>query len=777
MTLLPAAAFVAQVFLGRLLPRKGDWVPTAAVGVGLGLSLWLFFTRTVAHPHQAPDWHTVYGLLSVGRPGTGGLTGVPLGFTLLVDNLTIVMLVVVTLVSFLVHVFSIGYMHGDAKYVRFFAFLGLFTFSMLGLVIAGNLLLLFIFWELVGVCSYFLIGHYYEKKSAQAACLKAFLTTRVGDLGFFLGIMMIFAHVGSLDFPDIFRSALGDGKNPADGWTRGGLAVAAIGVWLGAVGKSAQFPLHVWLPDAMEGPTPVSALIHAATMVAAGVYLVARMFPFFAGPEFLAGNPFDSTALLVVAVVGGFTALFAATIAVVQTDIKKVLAYSTVSQLGYMMVGLGCGSVAWGMFHLWSHAFFKALLFLGSGSVIHSVGSQEMSDMGGLRKKMPITFATMGIGTLAISGVPLLSGFVTKDGILAQALAYGMHRGGVVAILPFAFAIVAAALTAFYMFRMLILTFFGEYRGPAAAPALAHAAPAAPPPAGSGGGQSPLHHRPASDEGGHAAAGGPIPPTHHGGPLDAGHGAGGHGPSAGSGHGGGHGEPHESPLVMTLPLMILAFLAVISAGVGAVLFSLKTDWFEHRVNDTLVGAAVAQIHAPYPAALTIRVSEHAEHFKHAEHTAHTVAMVSSLAVAGLGIFLAWLIFAGPLKGRDLVRAIPGLAAYKKVLVNLYYMDWFYARFVVGTVMVLRLILRFFDKWVIDGLVNLAGFLAERISWVSGRWDYHGVDGAVRGTAATIVAVGGEVRRVQSGKIGDYVWGTVLGLAVLVFAVVLIGTGL
>ncbi len=773
MTLLPLAAFVAQVFLGRILPRKGDWVPTTAVGVGLGLSLYLFFARTVTHPHQAPDWHSVYGLLSVGRPGAGGLVGLPLGFNLLVDNLTIVMLVVVTLVSFLVHVFSIGYMHGDPKYVRFFAFLGLFTFSMLGLVVAGNLLVLFIFWELVGVCSYFLIGHYYEKKSAQAACLKAFLVTRVGDLGFFLGIMIIFAHVGSLDFPDVFRSALGDGKNPADPWTRGWLTAAAICVWLGAVGKSAQFPLHVWLPDAMEGPTPVSALIHAATMVAAGVYLVARMFPFFAGPEFLAGNPFDSTALLVVAVVGGFTALFAATIAIVQTDIKKVLAYSTVSQLGYMMVGLGCGSVAWGMFHLWSHAFFKALLFLGSGSVIHSVGSQEMSDMGGLRKKMPITFVTMLIGTLAISGVPFLSGFVTKDGILAQALAYGMHRGGIVAILPFAFAIVAAALTAFYMFRMLILTFFGEYRGPAAAPALAHAAPPPPQPAahgagpstGLGHGSSPLHHRPASDEGGHAAAGGPIPPTHHGGPLDPGH------PAAGSGHGGGHGEPHESPLVMTLPLVALAGLSFFAAG----LFGLwKTDWFENRVKDELVGAAVAQLHAPAPAAIAIHEGEHAHHFHEAHKTAHYAALGASLGVASLGIFLAWLIFAGPLKGRDLVRTIPGLAAYKKVLVNLYYMDWFYGRFVVGTVMVLRLVLRFFDKWVIDGLVNLAGFLTERISWVSGRWDYHGVDGAVRGTAATIAAVGGEVRRVQSGKIGDYVWGTVLGLAVLVFAMILIG---
>ncbi|MEZ0229170.1 MAG: NADH-quinone oxidoreductase subunit L, partial [Planctomycetota bacterium] len=395
----------------------------------------------------------------MGRAGT-----IRFDFGFLIDNLCAIMLVVVTTVSLLVHIYSMGYMrdhhgHPAPRYGRFFAFLGLFTFSMLGLILTDNLFMLFCFWELVGVCSYFLIGFEFERPAAQVAQIKAFMTTRVGDLGFFFAILVIGAQVGSFRFDDIFASI------PNHQWQGWLLSLTAIMLFIGPMGKSAQFPLHVWLPDAMEGPTPVSALIHAATMVAAGVYLVARMFPFFAGLNFYegVGTYFDSTPLAVVAFTGGITALFAATIALCQNDIKKVLAYSTISQLGYMVLGIGVGSFSAGMFHLWTHAFFKALLFLGSGSVIHAVGTNDMREMGGLRRKMPITYFTFLIATAAISGVPFLSGFYSKEAILTQALAFGLHRGTLF-ILPFCMGMITAGLTAFYMFRIIFMTFTGEAR-------------------------------------------------------------------------------------------------------------------------------------------------------------------------------------------------------------------------------------------------------------------------------------------------------------------------
>ncbi len=459
---LPLAGFVVQAFFGKKLPRQGDWVPTLCIFAGLVICCVFMLPPFFASEHgiEAQRWYPQLGLnwLNVGGGdmGTGGFT---LHFGVFVDNLTVVMLFVVTLVSFLVHLYSWGYMHGEERYNRFFAYLALFSFAMLGLCISSNLLFLFIFWELVGLCSYFLIGFYFEKKSAQHASIKAFMTTRIGDLGFFIAILIIAAQVRSLEFHDIFESL-------RDGTTWVGAAAAlltfsGIALFFGPIGKSAQFPLHVWLPDAMEGPTPVSALIHAATMVAAGVYLVGRMFPFLAGPEYFQGNFFESDALYFVALIGGFTAFFAATIAFAQNDIKKVLAYSTISQLGYMMLGLGVGSVYAGLFHLTTHAFFKALLFLGSGSVIHAVHSNEMSDMGGLSKKMRITWITFMIGTLAIAGLPLLSGFYSKDAILAQAYAFGEHRGSTLAWLPYILGVVTAGMTCFYMFRMFFKTFHG----------------------------------------------------------------------------------------------------------------------------------------------------------------------------------------------------------------------------------------------------------------------------------------------------------------------------
>ena len=738
-TLLPLAGFVALVFLGQWLPRKGDWLATGIMGVCLILSLLLFGSAAgggLATPKYDP---AVYTFMQFGGNPAKNVPATTIGFSVLVDNMTAVMLVVVTVVSFLVHLFSIGYMHGDPKYRRFFAFLQLFTFSMLGHCIAGNLLLAFVFWELIGVCSYFLIGHFYDKNyddpnqiTPRQACVKAFITTRVGDLGFFLGIMMILAAVGSLEFPDIFRSAI-DAPTKAATWDAMG-GGAAWGTWLlfaagiafffGPVGKSAQFPLHTWLPDAMEGPTPVSALIHAATMVAAGVYMVARMFPFLAGPGYLSGDVFGSPALLVVMIVGGFTAIFAATIAVAQWDIKKVLAYSTVSQLGFMMLGIGAGSVAYGMYHLFTHAMFKACLFLGSGSVIHGCHhEQDMRKMGGLKSRMPITFYTMLIATLAIAGFPFLSGWVSKDGILVHAFATGLygdagHGGGFRfwAIVPWILATIAAVLTAFYMMRMVFHTFWGE------------------------------------------------PKSHHA------------------------EEAHESPWVMWVPLAVLATLAIVAGGLA-----IGGKWFPNLVNDQTTGVAVANLVTgesrtfgeqavtlqygalTHDAAQKVgEITTNYGHWHHAETTAHAIVpwLSTILALAAMGfayvVFVTW-------KERDLVAKL-GLGGYRRVLEKLYYVDILYGKLFVGGAMALRLILKAVDIFIVDGLVNLAGWIGRGVSWIAGQADFHGVDGAVRGTGESVLGAGADVRRVQSGKIGDYVWSTVFSLAVIVVAAVMIGLG-
>jgi proton-translocating NADH-quinone oxidoreductase chain L len=365
--------------------------------------------------------------------------------TFRVDPLTTIMLVVVTSVSMLVQLYSMGYMQGDPGYTRFFTELSLFAFSMLILVLGANFLVLFIGWELVGLSSYLLVGFWYERPDPPPAALKAFVTTRLGDFGFLIGILLLFVSTGTFDF-----TQLNGATTRVDQFI---VTAAMILVFCGAVGKSAQFPLHVWLPDAMEGPTPVSALIHAATMVAAGVYLVARLFPIYAhvaGPQ----------SLLVVGYVGGFTALFAATIALVQNDIKRVLAYSTISQLGYMFVGLAVADTnAAGIFHLFTHAFFKALLFLGSGSVIHAVANQDMRKMGGLARRMPITAITFLIATLSIAGIPGFAGFFSKDAIIGLAFDRAPTIWGGYTL--YIFTLSAAVLTAFYMFRLFFMTFGG----------------------------------------------------------------------------------------------------------------------------------------------------------------------------------------------------------------------------------------------------------------------------------------------------------------------------
>jgi NADH-quinone oxidoreductase subunit L len=370
-------------------------------------------------------------------------------FNFWIDQLTIVMLLVVAGVGLLIHIYSIGYMAHEGGYYRFFSYLNLFMFFMLTLVMAGNLVLMFVGWEGVGLCSYLLIGFYFLRKSAADAGKKAFITTRIGDVGFTIGILLAFWTFSSVDFGTIFLKAA---NMPVEAVGQiGTLTAIALLLFAGAIGKSAQLPLYVWLPDAMEGPTPVSALIHAATMVTAGVYMVARMHVLYSHAL---------TAMLVVAIVGAITAFYSATIGLVQTDIKKVLAYSTVSQLGYMFLGCGVGAYAAGVFHLMTHAFFKGLLFLAAGSVIHAMGGeQDMRKMGGLRKKIPVTYWTMFAATLAIAGVPLFSGFFSKEAILDAA------KDGPFANVPlWTVGILGAMLTSFYMFRLLFLTFFGEPR-------------------------------------------------------------------------------------------------------------------------------------------------------------------------------------------------------------------------------------------------------------------------------------------------------------------------
>jgi len=442
---LPLLGFLIVGSLGRSLgPRQSEIVTTGLLAVSAVLS-WIAFINVGlgAAPATTPvlgDWIT-----------SGALK---IDWALRIDTLTVVMLVVVTSVSCLVHLYSVGYMHEDPSRPRFFAYLSLFTFAMLMLVTADNLVQMFFGWEGVGLASYLLIGFWYEKPSACAAAIKAFVVNREGDFGFALGIFLVFGLTGSVAFDTIFAAAPGLANKPIHifGLNADAMTITCLLLFMGAMGKSAQFLLHTWLPDAMEGPTPVSALIHAATMVTAGVFMVARLSPLFEQAP---------AALTFVTIVGATTAFFAATVGLVQNDIKRVIAYSTCSQLGYMFVALGVGGYSLGIFHLFTHAFFKALLFLGAGSVIHAMHhEQDMRHMGGLRKEIPFTYWMMMIGTLALTGFPLTAGYFSKDAIIEAAYASGLHSSA--GVYAFLLLTIAAGFTSFYSWRLVFMTFYGE---------------------------------------------------------------------------------------------------------------------------------------------------------------------------------------------------------------------------------------------------------------------------------------------------------------------------
>ena len=593
--------------------------------------------------------------------------GATIEMGLLVDPLTAVMLVVVTSISLLIQVYSVGYMKGDPGFARYFAYMSLFTASMLGLTLSSNIIQLYAFWELVGVSSYLLIGFWHERPSAAAAAKKAFIITRIGDVGFLVAILYLFlkaddfaaAGLNAFHIPDIWQAAQ---PLAAGGAILAGASLTwmALGIFAGAVGKSGQFPLHAWLPDAMEGPTPVSALIHAATMVAAGVFLVARFFPVFQQSD---------SAMAVVALIGAFTALMAATMGLVMNDIKRVMAYSTVSQLGYMMAALGLGAYAPAIFHLVTHAVFKALLFLGAGSVNHASGTFDMRYMGGLWRYMPATYLLVVVASLSLIGIIPMSGFWSKDEILLAAFDGNSHLAGWINIVVFSGLIVGVALTAFYTVRMVMLTFYGDFRGGAA--------------------QEQADLRPeAHDAGGHAVA-------HDPGEEDEG--------EEHHGHGGVH--LAESPVVMVAPMVVLGLGAVV---IGYVVnpqwidfLTVPVHWLTGFVADGLHVATGGEGHAELPK------------FDWA------IAAISTAAAVG-GSLLGLAVYG---LRRDRTREpLRLLGPVHTLLTQKYYVDALYEGIIVR-----RSFYRFFagltnwlERRIVDGIVDLVGWFFRNIGSAVGR---------------------------------------------------------
>jgi proton-translocating NADH-quinone oxidoreductase chain L len=699
---LPLGAAILVALGVRRLPKIAGYFTTLLVFVAFLFSLWALKVVNDAHG----------GIIGYGAHQWLKFPGFEFDAGLRIDGLTAVMLVVVTSVSTLVHFYSQGYMDGDPGYGRYYCYLSLFTASMLGLVLASNILQIFVFWELVGLCSFLLIGFWFHKPTAAAAAKKAFLTTRVGDVGFMIGILIIWSRSNPHTFDIATIQAIA--ASGAIGSTA--LTLFALGVFAGAAGKSAQVPLHIWLPDAMEGPTPVSALIHAATMVAAGVYLVARFFPVFAA---------SSGALHTVAWIGAITAIVAATMGIVNPDIKKVLAYSTISQLGYMMLSLGSGAYVAAIFHLMNHAFFKASLFLGSGSVNHGTNTFDMRRMGGLRKTMPVTFITFVIASLSLSGVPPFSGFYSKDDILHAA--WNDNR------ILFVLGFLVVFMTAFYMFRVIFLTFFGEFRGgvphhdhwtegwepiPVGAVAAdAHDVP------------HELHH-PATV---FAVETDTVPqhealltaeplaeqPTQDVEPVPV--------AAIEPAHETAHGEhdepvhPHESPWVMLLPLLALSVPAMISW-----LVEWRSGWFGGLLRASLPSAAIDRT----PDAVNWPLA------------------YASIAMALAGIGMAYVVY----MTREDLPVLMG-----KIFRPLYIL--------------------FSHKWFADdiaeGLITREA-VYKGLAFASASFDTYVVDGIANGLALAGSRGGALLRRAQSGEFGAY--GFVFGAGVAVVAVALIAAG-
>ena len=676
--LFPLASAALMLFFGKRLPNTAVSVLcVGSVGLSFVYALGAVFQLLAADPEHRVFQKVLFEWLT---PGPMQMTG---GHTIrfvadwgyLLDPLSCVMVLVVTGVGFLIHVYSIGYMGHEGGYYRFFGYMNLFMFAMLTLVLANNMLLMFVGWEGVGLCSYLLIGFYFLKKSASDAGKKAFIVNRIGDAGFILGILLTAVTLGTIRFtsqglPDaadatgIIQALRAAVESHALSFGAPVLTAIALLLFIGAMGKSAQIPLYVWLPDAMEGPTPVSALIHAATMVTAGVYMVARMNAVYQLAPF---------AMNAVAVIGAITAIFAASMALVQNDIKKVLAYSTISQLGYMFLALGVGAFAAGIFHLMTHAFFKALLFLGAGSVIHAMsGEQDIRKMGGLWEKIPITARTFGVATLAIAGIFPFAGFFSKDEILGQAF----DRFFLLWIIGF----ITAGMTAFYMFRLFFLTFIGYCR---------------------------------ADE--HVVK-----------------------------------HIHESPRPMVLPLMILAGFSVIGGWIGWPEVFGGENRFERFLDPVLIGVM--------PETGTVKIAHHA-------YAKEILLMVASLAIVGLGFWLAYEFYCTKRVAPELVAS--RRPALYRLLLHKYYVDEIYDAAVVERTKDLGTLLGRFDANVIDGVgVNGAGWLARFGSTLSMWWDKWIIDGLLNFGAKMMQLFSYPVRLLQTGLFSSYAMLILLGLVVL-----------
>ena len=681
--LIPVLPLVAAGLSALAKQRQRSLAASLAIG-SMATSFVLSCIAFVSTLGSAGDVRQVYNF----RWFDLGSTTVELGWVL--DPLTAIMLVMVTLVGGLIFIYSYGYMAQDENFTRFFCFLSLFAAAMLGLIIANSLLLFYVCWELVGLTSYLLIGFWYHKPSAAAAAKKAFITTRIGDMGFLLGMVWLYSQAGTLLFYDQGNGCLEQATltRLAAQTTVLGLTVStgiALLIFCGAMGKSGQVPLHVWLPDAMEGPTPVSALIHAATMVAAGVFLMARIYPIMSGDAGMAQvagtGAAQSGALAVVTWVGAVTAVFAACIAVAQTDIKRILAYSTVSQLGYMMMGLGVGGVAVGMFHLITHAFFKALLFLGAGSVIHGCHEeQDIRHMGGLKRFMPVTFLTYAIGMMALAGVPVFfSGFWSKDEILHAAHAWPISAG------PFFLGLFGALLTAFYMTRQVCYVFLGANRSAAVDPADAKHAR--------------QRHKTSS--------------------------------------------PHESPSIMTIPLVFLAVFAVALGFAGTPAW----PWFQEYLSGREASFELGNLF----------------------HRDTLTIMLISTCVVALGIALGWFLYGvkpvqNPAAPDPLERLQPGVF---NVLRNRFYVDEFYEASILRLNRWWARSCDWWDRFIWNGAVQAASYLAVGLGWVTRFLDEYVINLGFDQGCKEFRRSGGFLSRLQGGQVQVYLRAIGVALAVLV----------